>query len=237
MTEDLAVECYESLSGQVALVTGANRGLGEEIARQLVDRGATVYAGARDPEDVTATDQHPIELDVTDEAQIAAATDEIAADAGRLDVVVNNAGVFPESGPLDEMATADLDRTLDVNLRGPTLVCKHALDLLLERDGGRVVNMSSSLGQFSTGQMNGGYPPYRLSKAGLGGLTAYLDGEYGSRGLIANAACPGWVRTDMGGENATRSREEGADTPVWLARFKPGSPGGRLWKDRTVRDW
>jgi len=164
MSEDLAVDCYDSLSGQVALVTGANRGLGEEIAGQLVDLGATVYAGARDPGDVTATDQRPIELDVTDETEIAAATDEIAADAGRLDVVVNNAGVFPESGPLDEMATGDLDPTLDVNLRGPTLVCKHALSLLLERDGGRVVNMSSSLGQFSTGQINGGYQPHLVQE-------------------------------------------------------------------------
>jgi NAD(P)-dependent dehydrogenase (short-subunit alcohol dehydrogenase family) len=129
------------------------------------------------------------------------------------------------------------DRTSSVNLRGPVLVTKHALPLLLDREGGRVVNVSSDLGQFTGGQMGGSYPAYRLSKVGLGGLTAYLHGEYGEEGLLANAASPGWVRTDMGGESAERSPVEGADTPVWLARFRPGSPAGRFWKDRAVIDW
>jgi len=230
-------DVYESLDGQVALVTGATRGIGAKIAAELADCGATVYAGARDTADVTAADQRPVELDVTEESQITAAIDRIDAEAGRLDILVNNAGVFPRSGPLHEMSTEDLDWTLGVNLRGPILLTKYALPLLLERDGGRVVNMSSGLGQFSDGQMRGGYPPYRLSKVGLGGLTAYLHGEYASAGLIANAASPGWVRTDMGGPNANRSVEEGADTPVWLARFEPGSPSGRLWQDRDIVEW
>ena len=85
--------------------------------------------------------------------------------------------------------------------------------------------------------MGGGYPAYRISKVGVGGLTAYLHGEYGSGGLLANAASPGWVRTDMGGSGAPRSPAEGADTPVWLARFEPGSPGGQFWKDRTPIEW
>jgi NAD(P)-dependent dehydrogenase (short-subunit alcohol dehydrogenase family) len=228
---------YDSLDGQSALVTGATRGIGAAIARQLVEFGATVYAGARDTADVTASDQRPVQLDVTDESEIAAATDRIADEAGRLDVLLNNAGVFPRSGPLHGMATEDLDRTIAVNLRGPALVTKHALPLLLDRDGGRVITLSSNLGQFTTGEMGGDYPPYRVSKAGLGGLTAYLDGEYGEHGLIANAVSPGWVRTDMGGPNADRSPEEGAETPVWLSRFEPGSPGGLFWKDREVIEW
>jgi NAD(P)-dependent dehydrogenase (short-subunit alcohol dehydrogenase family) len=237
MSEPTAGDCYDSLEGQVALVTGATRGIGAVIATRLADRGATVYAGARDTADVSAPDQRPVRLDVTEEADIAAALERIAEEAGRLDVLVNNAGVFPRSGPLHETDTAALDRTLAVNLRGPALVAKHALPLLCERPGGRVVNLSSDLGRFTGGEMGDGYPPYRLSKVGLGGLTAYLHAEYGEEGLLANAVSPGWVRTDMGGPDANRSPEEGADTPAWLARFRPGSPAGRLWRDREIVDW
>ena len=236
MTEP-TVETYDSLEGQTVLVTGATRGIGAAVAADLTDHGATVYAGARDTDDVTAADQRPVRLDVTEESEIAAAVERIADETGRLDAVVNNAGVFPRSAPLHETATDDLDHTLDVNLRGPALVCKHALPLLLEREAGRVVNLSSGLGQFTAGEMGGGYPPYRVSKVGLGGLTAYLHGEYASEGLLANAVSPGWVRTDMGGKNANRSPEQGAETPAWLARFRPGSTAGRLWRDKEVISW
>jgi hypothetical protein len=237
MAGDATVETYDSLAGQTVLVTGATRGIGAAVAAALADRDATVYAGARDTDDVTAADQRPVRLDVTAESEIAAAVDRIADETGRLDAVVNNAGVFPRSGPLHETDTDDLDRTLDVNLRGPALVCKHALPLLLDREGGRVVNLSSGLGQFTNGEMGGGYPPYRVSKVGLGGLTAYLHGEYGGEGLLANAVSPGWVRTDMGGPGANRSPEKGAETPAWLARFRPGSTAGRLWRDKEMIEW
>jgi NAD(P)-dependent dehydrogenase (short-subunit alcohol dehydrogenase family) len=230
-------DVYESLDGQVALVTGATRGIGAAIAAQLTDLGATVYAGARDTDDVTASDQRPIRLDVTDDDQVAAAFDRVTEEVGRLDILVNNAGIFERTRSLDEMSMAQFDQTIAVNLRGPVLVTKHATSLLLEREGGRVVNLSSGLGQFSDGQMGGQYPAYRASKAGLGGLTAYLHGEYRERGLLANAVSPGWVRTDMGGSGANRSPAEGADTPVWLARFEPGSPAGHLWKDRQQIEW
>jgi NAD(P)-dependent dehydrogenase (short-subunit alcohol dehydrogenase family) len=232
-----SADVYDSLDGQVALVTGATRGIGAAIASELVALGATVYAGARDTEDVTVVDQRPVRLDVTEAETVTAAIDRIEAEAGRLDVLVNNAGVFEREPSLGEASMDAFDRTMSVNLRGPVLVTKHAVDLLLDGDGARVVNVSSDLGQFTDGRMSGSYPPYRLSKVGLGGLTAYLDGEYGDDGLLANAASPGWVRTDMGGESADRSPAEGADTPVWLARFRPGSPAGRFWKDREVVEW
>jgi NAD(P)-dependent dehydrogenase (short-subunit alcohol dehydrogenase family) len=231
------VDLRADLTDDTALVTGATRGIGAEIAAELADLGATVYAGARDPDDVTAADQRAIRLDVTDDEEIRAAVDRIEREAGSLDILVNNAGVFPRSGPLHEMDVVDFDRTTAVNLRGPVVLTKHALPLLLDGTGGRVVSLSSGLGQFTEGQMGGGYPAYRLSKVGVGGLTAYLDGEYGERGLIANAVSPGWVRTDMGGDEAPRPPSKGAETPVWLARFAPGSPAGHLWKDRERISW
>ena len=230
-------DVYDSLDGQVALVTGATRGIGAAIAAELAALDATVYAGARDTDDVTADDQLPVELDVTEADTVAAAIDRIEAETGRLDVLVNNAGVFERTGSLEALSMDAFDRTMAVNLRGPVLVTKHALALLLDGEGARIVNVSSDLGRFTGGEISGSYPAYRLSKVGLGGLTAYLHGEYGDEGLLANAASPGWVRTDMGGESANRSPAEGADTPVWLARFRPGSPAGRFWKDRAVVEW
>ncbi|MFB6166369.1 MAG: SDR family NAD(P)-dependent oxidoreductase [Haloarculaceae archaeon] len=230
------VETYRSLGGQVALVTGASRGIGETIASQLAGLGATVYAGVRDPASITAADQRPLELDLTSEDAIVDAVDRIDDEKGRLDVLVNNAGVMDGSAALTEMPTGVVDRTLATNLRGPMLLTKYALPLLLLRDGSRVVNVSSGLATLN-GEMGRGMPAYRVSKAGLNALTKYLDGEYGDQGLLVNAATPGWTRTDMGGPAADRTPEEGAETPVWLARFKPGGPTGRFWRDRQVIDW
>ena len=246
---------YETLEGQVALVTGANRGIGKAIAAGLVARGATVYAGARDAADVVATDQRAVTLDVTDDEAVANAMDRIADESGRLDVLVNNAGIAGPEVPLHEADVSEIDATLAVNLRGPLVVTRLALPLLSERPGGRVVNVSSGMGALGEG-MGGSYPSYRVSKAGLNGLTTYLHGEYGdgddgaddlgdgsadgdgdAGGLIANSACPGWVRTDLGSPAAPKSPQEGADTPVWLATFRPGSIGGRFWRDREVIDW
>jgi hypothetical protein len=232
----MKVDTYDDLSGQVALVTGANRGIGEQIARELAERGATVYAGSRDPDAVTAADQRPLALDVTDDAEMHEAVEHVGSEAGRLDVLVNNAGVRGPTEPLDEAPIEGVDATLAVNLRGPVVLTKLALPLLLEREGARVVNVSSGLGALGSG-MDGGSPPYRVSKTGLNGLTAYLHGEYGDEGLLANAARPGWVQTDLATPGAPRTPAEGADTPAWLARFRPGAPAGRCWRDRTPIGW
>jgi hypothetical protein len=232
----MKVDTYDDLSGQVALVTGANRGIGEQIARELAERGATVYAGSRDPDAVTAADQRPLALDVTDDAEMHEAVEHVESEAGRLDVLVNNAGVRGPTEPLDEAPIEGVDATLAVNLRGPVVLTKLALPLLLEREGARVVNVSSGLGALGSG-MDGGSPPYRVSKTGLNGLTAYLHGEYGDEGLLANAARPGWVQTDLATPGAPRTPAEGADTPAWLARFRPGAPAGRCWRDRTPIGW
>ncbi|WP_122089532.1 SDR family NAD(P)-dependent oxidoreductase [Halalkalicoccus subterraneus] len=230
------IDRHASLDGQVALVTGATRGIGRSIAIGLGSLGATVYAGARNIDDVDAEGQRAIELDVTDDGTMRAAIDRIDEEASRLDVLVNNAGVAGSEAPLHEAEVEGIDATFGVNLRGPVVLTRFALPHLLKRPGGRVVNVSSGMGALGEG-MSGGHPPYRVSKAGLNGLTVYLHGEYGDEGLLANAACPGWIRTDLGSAAAPRSPEEGADTPVWLATFESGSPAGRFWRDRERIDW
>jgi len=227
---------YDSLEGQTALVTGANRGIGAEIAAELADRGATVYAGARDPSDVDDSTLRIVRLDVTDDADIDTAIDRIEKEAGRLDILVNNAGVGGPRAPLAENEPHEIDATIGVNLRGPIMLTRRALSLLLERAGGRVVNVSSGMGALGEG-MSGRYPAYRISKAGLNALTVYLHGEYSDAGLLANSACPGWVRTELGSPEAPKSPAEGADTPLWLARFRPESPGGLFWRDRSQIAW
>jgi NAD(P)-dependent dehydrogenase (short-subunit alcohol dehydrogenase family) len=219
----------------VALVSGANRGIGAEIARELAaDHGFTVYAGARNPDDVAGQEGLvPVELDVTDQATIDAARDRIRSEAGRLDSLVNNAGVYG-----DPVGAADYDierahEVLEVNTFGPWRLIEAFLPLLRESDAPRVVNVSSGAGQLS--DMNGGRAAYRLSKAALNALTRTLASD--ERWLKANTMCPGWVRTDMGGPSATRSVEEGADTAVWLATLPDDGPTGGFFRDRRPIPW
>ncbi len=228
------VPLYDTLDGQVALVTGATRGIGQKIADGLVDHGATVYAGARNPDDITASDRRPIRLDVTDATERQAALDRIDDEAGRLDMLVNNAGVMDSREDLASMPTAVIDQTLQTNLHGPIQLTKAALSLLLARPGGRVVNVSSGLGAITESQ-SGRMPAYRISKTGLNGLTRYLDGEYET--LVANAVCPGYVQTDMTDGTAPRTPEKGAETPLWLARFRPAAPSGCFWRDHKRKPW
>ncbi len=228
------VHTLDDLEGQVALVTGASRGIGAAVAAELDDLGAIVYGGMRRPKAVNGL--KPIVLDVTQEAIISAAIDQIQHEAGRLDILVNNAGIGVSDGDLAVISTEEISEVLETNLLGPMLVSKHALPILLKRRGGRIVNVSSLVGAV-TGGMEGNYPAYRISKTGLNGLTVYLHGEYGPQGLIANSVCPGHTRTDLGGPDAERSVEEGAETPVWLATFAPGGPGGLFWRDKKVIPW
>lgn len=153
----------DSLDGEVALVTGATRGIGAEIAARLVELDATVYAGARNPADVSAEDQRAVTLDVTAEVAIETAVETIAEESGRLDVLVNNAGVYGPSGAFAGLALGDIERTFDVNLHGPALVSRQALPLLAEREGSRIVNVSSGSGQFEGG-MDTAHAPMRFRK-------------------------------------------------------------------------
>jgi NAD(P)-dependent dehydrogenase (short-subunit alcohol dehydrogenase family) len=219
---------------RVALVTGASRGIGAEIARQLAaDHEFVVFAGARDPDDVEEGERIiPIELDVTDQDEIYAALEVIGEDPGRLDVLVNNAGVY---GDPVGAADYDLDRArevLEVNTFGPWRLIEAFLPLLHRSDQPRIVNVSSGAGQLS--DMNGGRAAYRISKAALNALTRTL--AWDEDDVKVNAMCPGWVHTDMGGSSAPKSVEEGADTAVWLAT-DPDVGSGGFYRNRKPIPW
>ncbi|MGA9636414.1 MAG: SDR family oxidoreductase, partial [Solirubrobacterales bacterium] len=219
----------------VALVTGASRGIGAEIARQLAaDHGFVVFAGGRDPDDVEEAERIiPVELDITDQDEIYAALEVIGEDPGRLDALVNNAGVY---GDPVGAADYDLDRArevLEVNTFGPWRLIEAFLPLLHRSEAPRIVNVSSGAGQLS--DMNGGRAAYRVSKAALNALTRTL--AWDEDDVKVNAMCPGWVRTDMGGSSAPKSVQEGADTAVWLATLPEDGPTGGFFRNREPIPW
>jgi NAD(P)-dependent dehydrogenase (short-subunit alcohol dehydrogenase family) len=223
----------------VALVSGASRGIGREIARQLAaDHGFAVLAGARDPEGAGEPDHEAItwvQLDVADQASVDRLAERIEAEPGRLDALVNNAGIY---GSPDGAAEYDLDaahEVLETNLFGAWRLTKATLPLLRRGQRGRIANVSSGAGQLS--DMGGGRAAYRISKAGLNALTRIVAADEGGGGLLVNTMCPGWVRTDMGTSAATRSVEQGADTAVWLATLPGDGPNGGYFRDREPIPW
>jgi NAD(P)-dependent dehydrogenase (short-subunit alcohol dehydrogenase family) len=230
---------------RVAVVSGANRGIGREVARQLADKGIAVILTARDPDKAEEAARelakgdgrmHGWQLDVSDQESVDRLAASVEQDFGRLDILVNNAGIGGDTR--SRGSDADLDEvkaTLDTNLFGAWRLAT-ALIPLMERTGnGRIVNLSSGMGQLS--EMGGGAPSYRLSKAGLNVLTRILSNELAGSGIKVNSVCPGWVRTDMGGAGARKDVEDGADTPVWLATLPDDGPSGGFFRDRKPIDW
>ena len=218
---------------KVALVSGANRGIGAEIARELAeDRGFLVFAGGRDPSEVEKGDRVvPVSVDVTDQASVDAVQKLIDQESGRLDVLVNNAGVYGRHQSIADFDLEDAQRTIETNAVGALRLTQAMLPLLRRSDDARVVNVSSGAGQLS--DMNGGSIGYRMSKTALNALTRVLSEEEEFR---VNSLCPGWVRTDMGGSGAPRSVEQGADTAVWLAT-DPDIGSGGFYRDRKPIPW
>ena len=231
---------------RLALVTGGNRGIGFEICRSLGAHGLAVVLTARDASKGKAAakalqdagldvDFH--RLDVTSCRSIRACVAAIAEKRGRIDVLVNNAGVMIDprgSRFLDSKLDTYRD-TLETNFFGPLQLAQAVVPLMKAHRYGRIVNISSGLGQLS--EMGSGTPAYRVSKTALNALTRILAAEYGASNILVNAACPGWVRTDMGGEGAPRSPAEGADTAVWLATLPDGGPSGGYFRDRKAIAW
>ena len=234
---------------RIALVSGANRGLGLETSRQLALQGIRVILTSRDTAkgeaalQILQAEGLPVEyqpLDVTDPQGVQRLADTIAARHGQLHILVNNAGVFPDSQDPGgaSVLTAGVDsikRAFETNTLGPLRLCQALIPLMRERDYGRIVNVASGMGQLA--EMNGGYPAYRLSKTALNALTRILAAELAGTGILVNSVCPGWVRTDMGGAGASRSIEEGVDTIVWLATLPDGGPSGLFCRDRQPIPW
>ena len=230
---------------RVAVVTGANRGLGRETSRQLLAHGMRVVMTGRDAAAIeraqrglanTSENLVGVSMDVTDAASIEAAHREIVERVGRVDVLVNNAAVLLfESAEVLAIPADAFRRTFDTNLFGVIEVCRVFVPAMARRGYGRIVNVSSGAGQLA--RMSTYAPAYSISKAALNAFTRILAETYRGRGILANAVDPGWVRTDMGGPSAPRSVEQGVDTIVWLATLPDGGPTGGFFRDRRPIDW
>jgi NAD(P)-dependent dehydrogenase (short-subunit alcohol dehydrogenase family) len=231
----------ESSDGAVALVTGANRGIGREVARQLAEQGFQVILSARDGDQAKAAAEEvaretggsvrPLTLDVADPQSISSAAQQVRADPGRLDVLVNNAGIGSDFGVAGVEPDFDLiQRALDTNFYGAYRLTVALLGLLRESAHPRIVNVSSGMG--GVAEMGGWSPGYRISKAALNAMTRILATELKGAGLLVNSACPGFVNTDMGGPmGATKPVQDGAAGIVWLATLPDDGPTGGFFRD------
>lgn len=243
--------CYHTIlmplssSQRIALVTGANRGIGFETCRQLARLGLHVILTSRKAsqgEQAAASlskggfqvDYHP--LDVTNGESLATLREFVARQYGRLDVLVNNAGVYLDEGvsifdiPMDQFRL-----TMETNFYGPLSLCRLFVPGMEKHGYGRVVNVSSGYGSMS--EIGGRVAAYRISKIALNALTRITAAEVNPRVIKVNAVDPGWVNTEMGGRFAPRSVEQGAETIVWLATLPPDGPSGGFFYDKKPIPW
>lgn len=235
---------------KVAVISGGNRGIGLEIGRQLLAEGVSLMLGSRDVEKGRRAAQqllsqvkpdtaevHCAQLDVADDASVAAFAAETARHFGQCDILINNAGVMPEArdGSLMQTSPDLFLEIFDINVVGSVRMCQAFVPMMKKRGYGRIVNLSSGLGQLE--RMGAGLPGYRLSKTAMNALTRTLAAELHGSGILVNAVSPGWVKTDMGGPNADRSVEEGAETATWLALLPSNGPTGGFFRDKKAIVW
>ncbi len=237
---------------RVALVSGANRGIGFAIAERLAGKGLAVIIGARDEQKgleakellvSKGLDVHFAALDVADATSIIAAVGRIDDTFGRLDVLVNNAGISIDTeGGILELPLTLLKNTLVTNAYGPLLLSQGCVPIMSRHRYGRIVNISSTMGSLtdivspeSDGKAHS--PAYRLSKIVLNGITALLAKELRKENILVNAVCPGWVRTDLGGPQAPLSPAKAAETPVWLATLPDDGPTGGFFREHQPIPW
>ena len=235
-----------TMDKRLAVVTGANKGIGYEICRQLARKGLRVVLTSRDAEkggqarnklEMEGIDVLHHQLDVTDPANVTAIAQHIESEYGRVDVLVNNAGIS-----IDNRSTSVLKEkeetfrtTLETNFYGALRMCQALVPLMQKNHYGRVVNLSSGLGQLT--DMGDGTPAYRVSKTALNALTRMVAAAVDGDNILVNSMCPGWVRTDMGGPQASRSVEQGAETAVWLAMLPHDGPTGGFFRDKKPIPW
>jgi NAD(P)-dependent dehydrogenase (short-subunit alcohol dehydrogenase family) len=236
-------------TARIALVTGANRGIGFEVARQLVRERFRVFLGARNAEaGQTAAEKLNregekdnyekvafLEIDISNPHSIRRAADTFSSQSDRLDALINNAGILLDDDKDILTITPEIfETTLRTNTLGTLLVSQAFVRFLKISDSPRIVNVSSGGGQLADGA-DGWAPAYCISKTAVNGVTSQLAAAL--PGFAVNSVCPGWVRTDMGGANAPRSVAEGASGIVWLAAEAPQKETGKFWRDRKVIPW
>ena len=236
------MKAHPAEDAPVIVVTGANRGIGFEICRQLAARGAQVVLTARDSATgKKAATQLGVQfraLDVTDDASAAGLRDFVAKTFGRCDVLINNAGIIADDDDsILSVTPAAVQATLATNSVAPLRLVQALLPLLRQsKRGARVINVSSGAGEL-TGFDGSWAPAYSLSKAALNLVTRMLAPALAKDDIVVNAMCPGWVRTDMGGANAPRDVTQGADTAAWLALEAPAKWTGKFFRDRKEIPW
>jgi NAD(P)-dependent dehydrogenase (short-subunit alcohol dehydrogenase family) len=228
----------------IALVTGANRGIGLELVRQLAVDGFTAVLGARDPDKGAAAtealraqglDVVSMRLDVADDDSVAALASELERELGALDVLVNNAAIHYDTW--ERGVDADLGvvhEAFETNVFGAWQTTQACLPLLRRSRRGRIVNVSSQAGSLAS--MGAGAPAYSISKAALNALTRVLAAELRPDGILVNSVCPGWVATDMGGPGG-RPVEQGAASVMWAVRLPDDGPTGGFFRDGRRLDW
>jgi len=241
-----------SLKGRVALITGANKGIGLEIARQLAAAGATALIGARDPgrgeRAATALaadhlDARFVRIDVTEQSTIDQGASRIEREFGRLDILVNNAGIGIDNAPPSQLEMDVLRRTYETNFFGVFAVTRAMLPLLRKSDGARIVNISSGLGSL-TQNSDPGYQyagakllAYNSSKSALNALTIQFAHELRDTPIKVNSADPGFVATDLNNHRGTRTVEQGARIAVKLATLPADGPTGGYFDEDGAVPW
>jgi NAD(P)-dependent dehydrogenase (short-subunit alcohol dehydrogenase family) len=235
----------EEFTDRVALVTGANRGIGLEVARQLATRGFTTILGARDlqkgeaaagPLRQSGLKVIPVRLDVTEQRSIDDAKRLVETEFGKLDVLVNNAAVLYDTWQRAANASLDTVReAFETNTLGAWRLSQAFIPLLRKSGRARIVNVSSESGSLTV--MGGGTPAYSTSKAALNALTRMLADELRSARILVNSVCPGWVATEMGGPGAPRTVEEGAASVIWAVTLPDDGPTGGFFRDGEPLAW
>jgi len=236
------------MSKQIALVTGANKGIGQAVADQLARLGMTVYLGSRDEARGRAAaeamrdagDVRPVTLDVTDEASLHAALHTIEAESGRIDVLVNNAGIAPEPGDAIHATSENIALCFETNMHGPARLTQMAVPLLRKSQAGRVVNVASPAGSLTRLSGDFGYPmpyAYCASKAGLNAATLLFALALKNDGIKVNAVSPGLVNTDLSHHMGTRTPAEAAEIIVKFATLDDEGPTGGFFNEEGAVPW
>jgi len=233
----------------VAVVTGGNRGMGLATCRALAEKGFHVLLASRNLQSGKSAAKdlarqglsvEAVKLEMRSQTDIENLASYLRDTHGRVDVLVNNAGIVIDGELNNPVSICEVDaevirKTLEVNSLAPMMLIKALLPLMQQAGSGRIINISSGMGQLS--DMGGRHPGYRISKTALNAVTAIFAAELDGSGISINAVCPGWVQTDMGGSNADRSPEQGVDCAVWLATSADANLNGGFYRDRQLIDW